>query len=265
MKILLDIAYGDESASQKMDLYSPDTEGLHPFVMFVHGGDWVEGDKRDGQEKPWVTLTDHGYAVISVNYRLSEEAKYPAGINDCRRALSYLKEHASEYGLDRERAAVAGGSSGGHYALMTVMAKGKNFMDCDCSARCVIGWYPVCDLGSVLRESLDSDRGSNGALFAIDGIQGLMGKKITDPDNFLLTMASPSFYVRSDMPSVLLQHGTMDSLCPVSQTIAFYESCLNAGVKAKLDLLHGARHMDRMFAEDKNMNKVLAFLKENMK
>ena len=265
MKTYFDIAYGALSEAQKLDLYLPDEGNSHPLIVFIHGGDWCEGDKRDGQEKPWIALTAEGYAAASINYRLSDEAKYPAGINDCRNAVAFLKKRAEEYGFDKEKVCVCGGSSGGHYALMTGMAKGRNFPECDCSVSCMIGWYPVCDLGGVLRESLDSDRGSGGALFAIDGIQRLMGKKITDPDNFLLTIASPSFFVSKDMPPVLLQHGTMDSLCPVSQTIAFYESCLSSGAEAKLDIVPGAKHMDRKFAEEANMNKVKAFLSKYMK
>lgn len=85
MKKIYDVAYGNRSASQKLDLYLPDSEnGAFPLVVFIHGGGFYSGDKQDGQEQPWITLTKYGYAVASLNYRLSTEAKHPAGILDCK-------------------------------------------------------------------------------------------------------------------------------------------------------------------------------------
>ena len=114
-----DLKYDTMSESQTLDLFLPKTgEGPYPLVFFIHGGGWYSGDKTDGQEAPWMKLLDRGYAVASVNYRLSGEASHPAGITDCKTALRYLKAHAGEYGIDPDRVASAGDSSGGHYALM---------------------------------------------------------------------------------------------------------------------------------------------------
>ncbi len=114
-----DVVYDTLSRAQKLDLYLPENgKGPFPLIFFIHGGGWFTGDKADGQESAWVTLREKGYAVASVNYRLSSEAPHPAGIIDCKTALRYLKAHAEEYGIDAGKIAVSGDSSGGHYALM---------------------------------------------------------------------------------------------------------------------------------------------------
>lgn len=96
-----DVVYDTLSRAQKLDLYLPENgKGPFPLIFFIHGEGWFTGDKADGQESAWVTLREKGYAVASVNYRLSSEAPHPAGIIDCKTALRYLKAHAEEYGID---------------------------------------------------------------------------------------------------------------------------------------------------------------------
>lgn len=121
-KEYFDISYDTQSDSQKLDLYLPKTgQGPFPLVVFIHGGGWFGGDKADGQESAWVTLRSYGYAVASINYRLSGEAAHPAGLEDCKKAIDWLKEHAGQYGIDAAHIAVSGDSSGGHYALMEAL------------------------------------------------------------------------------------------------------------------------------------------------
>lgn len=121
-----DISYDTQSSAQTFDLFLPeDGEGPFPLLVFVHGGGWYSGDKSDGQETGFLKLLDYGYAVASLNYRLSGEAPHPAGLIDCNTALRYLQANAQEFWIDSARIAVAGDSSGGHYALMLVLTQGN--------------------------------------------------------------------------------------------------------------------------------------------
>ena len=85
------------------------------MVIFIHGGGWKNGD-RTRCRLAWVA--EHGYAIASVEYRLSHEAQFPAQIHDCKGALRWLRAHQDQYGYDSKRVVVAGTSAGGHLAAL---------------------------------------------------------------------------------------------------------------------------------------------------
>jgi acetyl esterase/lipase len=94
----LDLPYASESKSQKLDIYLPDTSDQpFPIIVSIHGGAFMSGDKRDGQLNPMLEGIKRGYAVISINYRLSKEAKFPAQIQDIKAAIRWIKANAKKY------------------------------------------------------------------------------------------------------------------------------------------------------------------------
>ena len=101
--------------SLKLDLYLSGATDA-PLVVFIHGGGWRAGSK-DNCPISW--LTDHGYAVASISYRLTDQAVFPAQLHDCKAAVRWLRAHAAEYGFSTERIAVAGSSAGGHLAAQS--------------------------------------------------------------------------------------------------------------------------------------------------
>jgi len=111
-----DLAYvpgGDER--QKLDLYLPNDGTNLPLIINIHGGAFKAGSKADGVPVEYLA---QGYAVASIDYRLSQQAKYPAQIEDCKAAVRWLRAHAPEYRLDPSRFATWGSSAGGHLAAM---------------------------------------------------------------------------------------------------------------------------------------------------
>lgn len=268
-----DVAYDTLSEAQKFDLYLPETgDGPFPLVMFIHGGGWFSGDKTDGQERAWVTLREQGYAVASLNYRLSGEAPHPAGIIDCKTVLRYLKAHAAEYHIDAERISVSGDSSGGHYALMVALTAGNpDFEDLTrgnpeqaSDVACAVVWYPATDLSETMRTVRDGEYTGFGADFAWSNIERYAGKTIEDVSDDVLVSASPIQYVTEDMPPVLLQHGNADTICPIDQSRRLYQKIIEiAGEeKAAFDILEGAEHGDADFETDANMERIAAFLRQ---
>ena len=230
-----DVVYDTLSEAQKFDLYLPkEGEGPFPLVFFIHGGGWFSGDKTDGQESAWITLRDKGYAVASINYRLSGEAPHPAGIIDCKTALRYLKAHADEYHIDTQRIAVSGDSSGGHYALMVALTAGNpDFEDLTrgnpeqtSDVACAVVWYPATDLAETMRTVQDGEYTGFGADFAWSNIERYVGKKIGDVNDEALKAASPIQYITEDIPPVLLQHGNADTICPISQSERLYRAII---------------------------------------
>jgi acetyl esterase/lipase len=115
----LDIPYASQSPTQKLDIYlPPEGSGPFPTIIFVHGGAFILGDKRDAQILQALTGINRGYAVASVEYRLAGEAKYPAGLFDVKAAIRFLRANAARYMLDGSRFALYGDSAGGHYIVM---------------------------------------------------------------------------------------------------------------------------------------------------
>lgn len=266
-----DLPYDTLSAAQTLDLFLPEEgEGPFPLVLFIHGGGWFSGHKSDGQERAWVRLRENGYAVASVNYRLSGEAAHPAGIIDCKTALRYLRANAAAYHLDTGRVAAAGDSSGGHYALMLALtAEDPAFEDLtrgyaeeSAQVQCAVVWYPATDLAETMRTVQAGEYTGFGASFAWDNIQRYVGKTITDPADPTLVAASPVQYVSAEMPPVLLQHGDADSICPIDQSRRFLRMATAAAGEGRvaLDVIPGAEHGDAVFETEENMARVRAFL-----
>src|SRR4051812_31111752 len=103
-----------------LDLDLPDAAPPYPLIVWIHGGGWRDGSKED---RPLVRAVDdallaHGYAIASINYRLSGEAAFPAQLADCRAAVRWLRAHAVDYQLDAAHIGVWGFSSGGHLAAL---------------------------------------------------------------------------------------------------------------------------------------------------
>ena len=114
----------------RLDLYEPPgAPGSHPLVVFIHGGGWMSGHTRhSGAFEDWpgvlASLAAKGYVVASVEYRLSGEAPFPAAIQDIKAAIRWLRAHAAQYGIDRQRAIVWGGSAGGQLAALAATSCG---------------------------------------------------------------------------------------------------------------------------------------------
>ena len=115
----LDIPYANLSSAEKLDVYLPNAgTGPFPVIVAIHGGAFMMGDKADGQLTPMLEGLNRGYAVVSVNYRLSSEAAAPAQINDVKAAIRWVRANAAQCNLDPDRIAAWGGSAGGYLAAL---------------------------------------------------------------------------------------------------------------------------------------------------
>lgn len=162
-KSYTDILYAGDSPSQYLDLYVPRMEdGMKPpLFVLIHGGGFIAGDARTRQAQfMYRFFRDQGYACASINYRLAQEAAFPAGLSDCKAAIRYLKAHADAYGFDAEKVAVWGESAGGYLAVMCAVTDDTEFMDVrytdqetfgDVSAKVSVlaDYYGVIDLGEM--------------------------------------------------------------------------------------------------------------------
>jgi len=126
------VPYAADSPAQYLDLYVPEgaTGALPKLYVIIHGGGFISNDSQSKQAQlMYRYFRDHGYACASINYRLAQEAPFPAGLSDCKAAIRFLRAHAAEYGFDAERIAVFGESAGGYLAVMCGVTNDDEFMD----------------------------------------------------------------------------------------------------------------------------------------
>ncbi len=121
----LDVPYAAQSPSQVLDIYLPEKgDGPFPTYFFIHGGAFIAGDKQDVQFLLAADGVNHGYAVVSLEYRKAFESKAPNALYDVKAALRFLRAHAAEYRLDPERFALGGDSAGAYYAVFAAATAG---------------------------------------------------------------------------------------------------------------------------------------------
>ncbi len=228
----------------RLDIYSPKSIS-HPLpaVLWIHGGGWARGRK---EQRPPVNLMSHGYVVVSVEYRLSGEAPFPAQIEDCKAAIRWMRANAVTYHIDPDHIGAWGHSAGGHLAALLgtsggvaeLEGKGDN---ATFSSRV----QAVCDLSGpadILRFAQDvssASRGSSGR--AKSFIEQLLGGTV-DRNKAKATAASPTNYVSKDDPPFLVIHGENDLSIPVSQSEILVERLKAAGVDATLEVAEGRGH-----------------------
>jgi acetyl esterase/lipase len=269
----LDVPYAGVSPLQKLDIYLPDEgEGPFPVILSIHGGAFMGCDKGDVQVMPMLEGLKRGYAVASVNYRLSGEARFPALIQDLKAAIRWLRGHAGDYRLDPRWMAAWGGSAGGWQATMAGVSGGVAELE-DLALGCagersdvqaVVAWFGPTDFLKMDEQLAES------GLLPPPGLRHnepyspeslLLGKPIAEaPD--LVRRANPESYVRPGLPPFLLQHGTQDAIVPVQQSInlaARLRAVLGEEM-VTLELLEGADHADPAFEKPQNVGRVLDFL-----
>ena len=226
-----------------LDLYLPArTNGSLPLIIWIHGGAWWGGSKDDCPATPFVS---QGYAVASVNYRLSQHAIFPAQIEDCKAAVRWLRAHAEDYHLDPDRFGAWGASAGGHLAALLGTTGDIEEFDrgpnpgFSSRVQAVVDFFGPTDL---LRMNAQAGPKSRLNHDAADSPESrLMGGPLQERQA-LAAKASPIVYVTRDDPPMLLVHGDADPFVPYQQSEALYQALRRGGVDATLHLVKGAGH-----------------------
>jgi acetyl esterase/lipase len=265
-QVLRDVAYvPDGHERQKLDLYVPKDAKDAPLIVWVHGGGWQNGSKDRCPALPYL---DEGYAVASVNYRLSHHAVFPAQLEDFKAAIRWLRANAARHGIDGNRIGVWGSSAGGHLvALLGTTGDVKEF-DIGTHAAVSSRVQAVCDyFGPTDFLLMDEQAGGKGRFRhdAADSPESkLIGGPIRDhPDK--VARANPVTYVSPGDAPFLIIHGDADHLVPVGQSRLLEAALKQAGVPCELVVLEGAGHGGREFNEPENQARVRAFFARHVK
>jgi acetyl esterase/lipase len=261
VRVLKDLPYvPDGHERQKLDLYLPEKEdGARPVVVWIHGGGWQGGSK---DRCPAVPLVTKGFAVASINYRLSQHAKFPAQIEDSKAAIRWLRANATKYHLDSQHIGVWGASAGGHLvALLGTTGDRKEFdthgpnPNQTSKVQAVCDWFGPGDFTRLARA---------GSTRAHNAVDALLGGPI-EANKEKAAQASPITYVAKGDPPFLIMHGDKDELVSLAQSEDFADALRKAGVEVSLHVLKGAGHGGPAFTSPENMKLVEDFFVKHLK
>jgi len=237
----------------ELDLHlPPESDTPPPVVVFLHGGGWRVGSRSSvgpayaGQRPTaFERVAQAGIAVACVDYRLSGEATWPAQLHDAKAAVRWLRARAGELGVDRDRIAAWGESSGGHLAELLGLTGDDDDLAGDVgitgpssAVAAVVAWYAPSDLAAVPGD-LGADPRDPATREAL-----LLGAPAVEVPE-LAAEASLISHVSPGAPPVLLLHGAADGFIPCVQSERLYQALLEVGVEVELDVYEDADHMWR--------------------
>jgi acetyl esterase/lipase len=257
-----DVPYLEPERAEKLDVYLPlDAGDRIPVVLYIHGGGWVQGDKAWGIEKPnCEALARAGYAAVSINYKLNTKGTcdaFPQNVYDCKTAIRWIRKEAATYGFDPDRIAVAGGSAGGHLAMLIAytpdveeLQRGALYSDYSIRVSCVVDLFGIADVRKW-------------------GFRHFVGMDPSAEALRIVELVSPITHVTSNTVPTLMIHGTADPTVPFSQAEALVEKLRTNGVPHELIAVEGGQHAFPITPHPRNMQTdlrpaVLEFLKETL-
>jgi acetyl esterase/lipase len=248
IEIIRDIPFaGTTNPKQTLDLLLPrERHEKLPLIVFIHGGAWIAGDKQKGYVFITPLVRSGRYAAATINYRLSDEAIWPAQIHDCKAAIRWLRGNAAEFGIDPDRVAVWGTSAGGHLVAMLGVSGGDailegslgRFTNESSRVSCVVDFFGPTDFFEIPKYTNILHYGTAGALDS----RLLGGTVFEKPD--AARSASPIMYDLKQSPPFFIAHGTKDRVVPFSQSEIFFEALKKAGTATPPIFIHvvGAGH-----------------------
>ena len=262
---LHDIKYATvDSHELLLDLYLPDDADNPKLIVWVHGGAWRSGSRAS---MPLKDLVDEGYAVASIDYRLSPVARFPAQIHDIKAAIRFLRANASEYGYDARSIAIAGASAGGHLVALVGVTNGNSklegrvgdHLDQSSDVQAIIDLYGPTNLTTILPQSTPHGLGVR-----IPALQLLLGGQPEDKTE-LAKLASPVFHVDASDPPLLILHGDQDPQVPVNQSLELLGKYEEFSLPVELEIIHGGVHGGAPFYDSSRIELMTSFLQKYLK
>jgi acetyl esterase/lipase len=269
---LIDVAYATTSNTQKMDIYIPAGAGPFPAVILIHGGAFKTGDKAMDAEKA-IKLAANGYVAISINYRLSGEAIFPAAVHDCKAAVRFIRANASMYRINPNKIGSWGASSGGNLSAILGTSGGDiylegsqgSYLNTSSTVQASIDWFGPINFATMVSEGLSLGFSSS---YNVNNESQYLGVDANNPANItIVNKANPTNYIDPSDPPIWIQVGSKDPLIPYTQSLNFYNTLkIKLGEnKVGYELIIGAGHGGTQFDTETNLSKAIEFLNEKLK
>ncbi|MGJ5749190.1 acetyl esterase/lipase [Streptomyces puniciscabiei] len=238
-----------------LDVHLPPAEGPVPAVVWIHGGGWLEGDRRYPPPTVPVELLHGavlgaGLALVGIDYRHSLEAPFPAQLHDVKAAVRYVRHHAPALGIDPERIGVWGESAGGHLAALAGLVRAdahgaglegvEGVREQDSGVRAVVDWYGVSDLEPLLAHPMPAVPGEPSYP---NPVHALLGGPETERRQRARAASPVTYATNGGAPPFLLIHGREDQVVPYSQSEALARALRDAGGDVTVRPVEGADHI----------------------
>lgn len=228
----------------RCDVYTPPAGTANGVgVLLVHGGGWVQGD-RSQLRGYGILLGRLGYTSVACEYRLADEAPWPAQLHDVKAALRWMRANGAALGIDADKIAVSGNSAGGHLSLMVAGTPDLEDFEGDggnpgvgTAVRASIAFYAPTNLAPRVQRGSARPDGEGPEL--ADVVARLFG---ADRSPARIRAASPIAHAKSSFPPTLLVTGNSDSIVAPSETLRMYEALVAAGARAEVHVYEGAPH-----------------------
>ena len=246
----------------QLDLHLP-KEPNPPVIVYIHGGAWRAGSKTD---VPIGKLLDHGFAIASVDYRLSTEAPFPAQAHDIKAAIRFLRAKSELFHISTKRIAIIGSSAGGHLAALVGVTNGHaelegkigEHLDQSSDVQCIISLFGASNLQTILAQSTEF-----GLKMRVPALQLLLGGSPTEKPA-LAKLASPIAHLDKNDPPLLLIHGDADPQMPPQQSRDLAQAYEALKLPVQLIILPGAKHGGKEFYDEERTGVMAGFLKANL-
>ena len=247
----------------QLDLHRAETKTAVGLIVWVHGGAWRAGSRKDVD---LAAMTARGWTVASVDYRLSTVARFPAQIHDIKAAIRFLRAHAADYGYPANRFVIAGSSAGGHLAALVGVTNGDRDLEgnegdaltASSDVQAIVDLYGASNLTTILAQS--TPHGLSVRQPALDLLLGAQPEAVPE----LARQASPVFHVDRTDPPLLLLHGDQDPQMPINQAHELQGAYEKLGLKAQFIVLHGAAHGGPVFTTPSALDAIDRFLREQL-
>jgi acetyl esterase/lipase len=255
--IIADQVYSRVAGRDRLaDLFIPQAPIGMPVVVWLHGGGWRFGDRHLAPNLAAFSQAS-GLAVVSIDYRLSDEAIFPGAVEDVKTAVRWVRSTAPLFGFDGRRIGLWGSSAGGHLAACAGVSGEHEFLTGECSGESSEVQAVVEGYGPVNFGRIDADRGANASL-GTDAESLGIGNLVPagDPNSFesrflgapvqtspdMVELADPVHYLRPGSPPFLILHGRADTLMPLQQSEYLFSALKEAGGEATLICFEKLKH-----------------------
>ncbi len=248
----------------KLDLYLPDAGKPTGLIIWVHGGAWRAGSRESVDVKG---LTAFGWAIASVDYRLSTVARFPAQIHDIKAAIRYLRANAADFGYPADRFVVGGSSAGAHLAALIGVTNGHPTLEgnlgnnpgTSSNVQAILDLYGASDLTTILSQS--TPHGLEVRVPALDLLLG--GQPDAVPE--LARLASPIFQLDKNDPPLFLLHGDQDNQMPPEQSRRLAVEYEKFGLPLHYEVVKGAGHGGPAFTTEARLREMDSWLRTHLR
>lgn len=265
------VPYASNSDAQVCDIYFPEGVQTAPVIVLVHGGGFAFGDQAMPIIQPVIeSALSHGYAVVSVDYRKSSEAVFPAALSDVKAAVRFVKAHAAEYGFEADHIAVWGESAGAYLSLMTALTPEipelngdvADYSEISSDVQALVSFYAPVEFYTLYEEAGKPDSAAGSFESKFLG-QDILADKDAAYKTYWETYAD-------QIPANLyawIQAGDADQRVPCTQSVNLAQRLANyiPAENIQYSLIAGADHEDALFYTDENLDAVFAWLEGILK